>query len=217
MFKILAAFILIFSVTAKAQQPVIKGGVATFFKNNTVYPPYALHNCIQGTVTVGFKLTKNGQVFNAAITKGLGADLDAEALRLLRLSSKNWVLPLNYDTTVTVIVPINFTLKDYNCEQRNKKDIALALASYKLDEELTNLVLNFYRNKEKGIYKPEDEPKINGFKAQLGITDEYLEQKIKDGLKKQRQGDFVGACQDFNFVKYMGSGKADELLAKYCK
>ncbi len=125
-------------------------------------------------------------------------------------------MPLNYDTTASVIVPVNFTLKGYNCEQKNKKDIALAIASYKLDEELTSLVLNFYRNKEKGVYKLEDEPKINGFKTQLGIDDEYLEQKIKAGLKKQKQGDLVGACQDFNFVKYMGSGKADELLAKYC-
>ncbi len=88
MLKILTAFMLCFAVITKAQQPVIKNGTAIFFKNNTVYPPYALHNCIEGTVIIGFKLTKKGQVFNAAIKKGLGVDLDEEALRLIKLSCR---------------------------------------------------------------------------------------------------------------------------------
>ncbi|MNI76004.1 hypothetical protein D3C73_1322000 [compost metagenome] len=54
-------------------------------------------------------------------------------------------------------------------------------------------------------------------KSQLGIDDEYLDDRIKMGLKKIKQGDKQGACEDFLFVKYMGSKKADDYLVKYCK
>lgn len=212
----ITAFLLFISIFIRAQEPELEGGLPTFLKANTIYPNYSLQHCIQGTIEVGFKLNAKGEVYYATVTKGIGTDLDDEALRLIKLSSGKWQVPLNHDTLALILVPMNFSLKDYNCEQKDKNTIALAIRAYKVEAELISIILNFYRNKEKGIYNAKEEPKILTLKSEIGIDDEYLDRKVSAGLKKIRQGDKQGACEDFNFVKYMGSDKADALLAKYC-
>lgn len=217
MFKITAAFLLLISVCVKAQEPQLKGGLSSFLTENQIYPPYSLYNCIQGSVSIGFKLNSKGNIYYSAIKKGIGTDLDDEALRLIRMTNGKWIVPLTHDTTTLVIVPVNFSLSGYDCDRKDKKEIALAIKAYKDEEELTNVVLNFYRNKEKGNFKQEDEIKILQIKADLGIDDEYLDARVNSGLKKQKQGDMQGACEDFKFVKYMGSDKANDWLLKFCK
>ena len=158
-----------------------------------------------------------GEVYFSKITSGIGTDLDTEALRLVRMSSGKWTVPNTHDTTSLLIVPVNFTLSGYDCNRKTKSEIALAIKAYKDDEELTNVITNYYQNIERGTAKAEDEVKILSIKNQLGIDDEYLEERIDAGLKKIKQGDRQGACEEFNFVKYMGSDKANALLDKYCK
>lgn len=215
--RIIAIILLLVSAFAQAQQPSLKGGLTNFVKRNIIYPPYSLHNCIQGTVNVGFKLNEKGEVYYTTINKGIGTDLDDEALRLVRMSTGKWTVPIGHDTTALLVVPVNFKLDGYDCRLMSQNDIALAVKAYKDEQELINVVLNFYRNKEKGNYKPEDLPKISRIKSELGIDEDYLENRINAGLRKYKQGDKLGACEEFNFVKYMGSKKADEQLAKYCK
>lgn len=214
--NMLTAFLIFFALGSKAQEPTLQGGLTEFLKKNTIYPAFSLQNCIQGTVDVGFKLNSKGEVYAAAVVRGMGTDLDDEALRLIKLSSGKWILPNNHDTLATVLIPMNFTLRDYGCESRDKKAIAMAIRAYQAETELENIILNFYKNKEKGNYNPDEEQKILKLKSELEIDDIYLETKIETGLKKLKQGDKEGACADFNFVKYMGSDKADSLLAKHC-
>jgi TonB family protein len=192
MLSIVSSFLLLFSVSALAQEPEIKGGLAAFLNNNIIYPNYSRQNCIEGSVTVGFKLNAKGEVYYSAISKGIGTDLDDEALRLIRMTSGKWMMPAKHDSLTTVLVQVNFSLNNLYCAG------------------------SFYKNKEKGTFKPEDELKVLDIKNELAITDEYLDARIESGLKKIKQGDKQGACEDFNFVKYMGSTKANEMLAKYC-
>lgn len=216
MTSIVTAFLLLLSISIKAQEPQLVGGISAFLKDNIVYPPYSLQNCIQGTIDVGFKLNAKGEVYYASIVKGIGTDLDDEALRLIKLSSGKWKVPLNHDTLALVLIPMSFSLRDYDCERKDKNAIAMATRAYKIETELINVIFNFYRNKEKGRYNVNEEPKILSIKSELAIDDEYLDRRVSAGLKKLKQGDKQGACVDFNFVKYMGSDKADALLAKYC-
>lgn len=215
--RIATLILLLVSACAMAQQPSLKGGLTAFVKKNIIYPSYSLHNCIQGTVNVGFKLNAKGEIYYTAVNKGIGTDLDDEALRLIRMSSGKWSVPPSHDTTALLVVPVNFTLDGYDCRYMSANDIALAVKTYKDEQELTNVVLNFYRNKENGNYKPEDLPKIMRIKSELDIDDDYLSSRVEAGLKKYKQGDKLGACEEFKFVKYMGSKLADEQLAKYCK
>lgn len=214
--RIIGIVLVLLSFYANAQEPQLKEGLETFVKKNTVYPPYSLHNCIQGTIKIAFNVNTKGEVYNAKIVDGLGIDLDDEALRLIKMSSGKWIVPLAYDTTAVLIVPVNFQLSGYGCERKTKADISLAIKSYKNEEELIGMVSNFYLVKEKGNVKAGDESRILRIKEDLGIDDDYLETRIEAGMKKYKQGDKQGACKEFNFVKSVGSSKADELISKYC-
>lgn len=199
------------------QRPTIKNGLERFITANTIYPIYALDNCIQGTIEVAFKVNKEGKVTYAAISKGVGADLDAEALRLIKLTSGKWNVPVAYDTTSLIRSPMRFTLKDYGCEEMNPASMGLSIKRYNDEMANVNKIANFYRNVANGVENFLQESEVLQLKEDLGIDDDYLARKIRIAEKKIMQGDLQSACEDFKFVKYMGSTKADKLLAKYCK
>jgi TonB family protein len=214
--KILTALFLLTAFTLKAQ-PKLKGGLESFILNNNVYPLYSLQNCIDGTVTIAFKLNKKGEVYYSEIRKGIGTDLDDEALRLIRMSSGKWIVPADHDTTLSVIAPMRFNITSEDCRNKSREEIKQAIEAYKINEGMTSAVLNFYRNKEKGsAYTQEEFTRIQLLKTSLGYDEAYLKKRIEEGMKKLKQKDKEGACEDFLFVKHMGSALADELLAKYC-
>lgn len=210
--------LLVCGLQVQAQRrPTIKNGLENFVAANTIYPMYALDNCIQGVVEVAFKINKEGKVTYATVTRGVGADLDAEALRLIKLTSGKWTLPSGYDTTFLVRSLMKFSLRGYGCEEMNPASMGLAIKDYVDELASQNKIVNFYKNLEQGIANVVAEDEIVSLKAELGIDDNYLDRKIRIGERKIAQGDLQSACEDFKFVKYMGSTKADQLLAKYCK
>lgn len=213
---IVVGFILFSSLTmGQVQFKSGPSGFASFLRNNTIYPQFSKQNCIQGTVNVSFKLDQNGKVYSSKITRGIISDLDDEALRLIRMSSGKWQVPAGYDTTISVVVPVNFKLSGYGCEGKSAADIKSSIIAFEAEEGLTNAVINFYKNKAQA--KPGQEAQILAIKSQLGIDDAYLDELIETALKKIKQGDREGACEDFNLVKNLGSDKADDYLTKYCK
>ncbi|WP_231460430.1 MULTISPECIES: TonB family protein [unclassified Pedobacter] len=215
--KLITLCFILCTIFAQAQLQFKNGpsGFATFIKNNTIYPQFSKQNCIQGSVNISFKLNKSGKVYSSKITKGIISDLDNEALRLIRLSSGKWQIPAGYDTTVTVVVPVNFKLSGYGCEGKSSNEIKSAINAFLAEEGLTNAVINFYKNIDTA--KPGQEGQILAIKTQLGIDDEYFDSLINMGLKKIKQGDKQGACEDFTTVKNLGSDKADNYLSKHCK
>ncbi|MBB6274788.1 hypothetical protein HDF26_005270 [Pedobacter cryoconitis] len=214
--KILVVFLFLAGLSSKAQ-PVLKGGLGTFIQKNIVYPAFSLQNCIQGKINISFKVNLAGEVYTSKVSSGLGIDLDQEALRLIRLSSGQWQVPAQYDTTYVLIAPVNFTLSGGDCSLINATQKNKAIAAYKANEGLTDVITNFYRNKAQGNYNEADEGRIVALRQELGYDDAYLEKIIAQGQRKLKQKDKQGACEDFLFVKYMGSALADELLEKYCK
>ena len=215
--KKLLVILFLFSGFCLSAQPVIKGGLESFINSNIIYPAYAYQNCIQGNIRVSFKLNKQGEIYSSRVSKGLGIDLDKEALRLIRLSSGKWNVPKDYDTTYVLVAPVNFKLNSEDCNRVGQAEMNKAIAVYKANEGLTEAIQNFYRNKDAGKYDESEEGRITALKKELGYDDEYLQEKIKEGQKKLEQKDRQGACEDFLFVKYMGSALADELIAKYCR
>jgi TonB family protein len=200
-------------------QPSYKGGqknLNSLIINNLIYPEYSKQNCLQGTIEISFKVDKKGRVVESHVEKGPGIDLDKEALRIVRLTSGKWIVPENYDTTVALVMPINFSLKEYNCEQRSSDDLKASIAAYKAREDLTNAVLNFYDNKTSGDYEPDDELQIEELKAQLGYNEKFINRTLRQAQQKLRQGDRQGACEDLNFVRRIGSDRADKLIAQHC-
>lgn len=212
--KIFLLCFLLFGFSVQSQ-PRLKGGLDKFVMEKKVYPPYSLRNCIQGLVTIEFKLNYQGEVTYSAIRSGLGTDLDDEALRLIRLSSGKWELPKSHDTTTVLLAPMKFEL--YGCEGKTRTEINLAIANYVSNASLTEVIQNFYKNKDTSGYTPEDEARFARLKEELGYNDDYFKERIKDGKSKLKQKDVKSACEDFMFVKNMGSSMADELISQYCR
>jgi hypothetical protein len=214
--KILTVFLLFFGLYTFAQ-PVLKGGLENFISSNIIYPAFSYQNCIQGTISVSFKLNKAGEVYFSRVSSGPGIDLDDEALRLIRMSSGKWQVPADYDTAYVLIAPVNFKLASEDCNRVTQTEMNRAIAVYKAQEGLTDAITNFYRNKASGKYNEAEETRVIALKKELGYDDAFLEKKIREGQQKLKQKDRQGACEDFLFVKYMGSTLADDLLAQYCK
>ena len=212
--------IAIMFVLAPQEAPRFKGGqrnLISFISQSLIYPEYSKQNCLQGTVHVNFQLSRKGKIFNSRIEKGFGTDLDDEALRIVRLTSGRWTVPATFDTTQFLSIPINFSLQEYNCEQKSKEDIRGAIAAYKANTDLTRAITNFYQKKNAGQYDQKDEPYILSLKEQLGYNERFIDRTIRQAQQKLKQGDRESACEDLNFVRNLGSDKANELLKKHCR
>ncbi|MBK0381484.1 TonB family protein [Pedobacter sp. SD-b] len=204
----------------QTDQPTFKGGkeaLDSFIASKTIYPSFSKNNCIQGTIYVSFQLNQNGEVFGAKVDKGLGVDLDQEALRLVRLTNNKWDVPTNHNIKSRIIIPVNFSLKNYDCDLRSQDEVNKAIELYKTRAALEKVVTNYYKNKEEGKAIDKNEAEIIQIKAELGFDDTFISNKIKEAKKMMRQGDKVGACQALNFIKNIGSNAAESLIAENCK
>jgi protein TonB len=92
--------------------PAFPGGeeaLRNFIRTKLQYPQEALNRRVGGKVYVSFLVTEEGRIRDATIVKGLGAGLDEEALRLVRIMP--WWSPgknANQPVPVMYTLPIVF-------------------------------------------------------------------------------------------------------------
>lgn len=201
-------------------QPLFKGGqqaLNSFLSQHLIYPDFSKQNCISGTIQVSFNINQNNKPVNVKVQKGFGIDLDDEAIRLVKLTAGKWILPLNHDINTTLILPVNFSLSQYNCGNKTRNELDQAINAYQSRQGLVDAVTNYYENKYLGKADVSKESKIQTLKKQLGLDEEYADEIVNQANQKLKQGDNEGACEDWKFVHNIGSNKADAMLAKYCK
>jgi TonB family protein len=203
-------------------QPTFKGGASalnSFIASHIIYPEFSSQNCIEGNIQVSFSIDKNGNVANARVQQGPGIDLDDEALRVVKLTSGKWQIPANYNSDVSVVLPIRFKPDFAKCQRRTTAMMTMdqAIVAYQRRQELENAVTNYYINKYAGKADPQKESEINGLKKELGIDEELWKDLLDQANEKLKQGDQEGACKDWKFIKNTGSDLADTFIAKYCK
>lgn len=97
------------------KMPEYPGGdlaLRKFIANTIKYPEAAIENGVQGKVYVTFVVTKDGDIANAKIARGVDPLLDKEALRVVNMQPK-WKPGIQRGTAVNVsyTVPINFALQ----------------------------------------------------------------------------------------------------------
>ncbi|UOQ74685.1 energy transducer TonB [Hymenobacter cellulosilyticus] len=96
--------------------PVFPGGqprLLALIRDSLRYPPQALRDGLQGKVVLSFTVDSTGAFTKLKLDKGLRADLDAEALRLLRqLAPIRWQPGTQNGRPVAVVytVPVTFSL-----------------------------------------------------------------------------------------------------------
>ncbi len=66
------------------------GSITKYFSDNLQYPEEAKRLKIEGQVQVDFIVTKNGDVKDVKVIKGIGGGCDEEAVRLIKESGK-WI------------------------------------------------------------------------------------------------------------------------------
>ncbi|MGY4536003.1 TonB family protein [Mucilaginibacter sp. UYNi724] len=96
------------------QVPEFPGGVAAFskwFGMSVRYPKNARENNIQGRVILAFVVQEDGSLANIRVLRGVSADIDQEALRIMG-TSPAWTPGKikGEPVKVTYTVPINFAL-----------------------------------------------------------------------------------------------------------
>lgn len=220
MSKFLYLFLMLLCGGIAYGQPVFKGGeqaLASFLADKIVYPEYSRQNCISATLQVSFRLDKYGAVSNTTIVSGPGIDLDDEALRVIKLTSGKWVIPVDYDPNTAIILPVRFDRDRTRCGTVSAVAMNSAITAYKGRQELENAVTNYYINKYAGKADTRNEASIIALKQQLGFDDDLISEMLKNAGSKLKQGDTDGACTDWKFIRNIGSNKADAFLAKYCK
>ena len=82
----------VYDFVSVEKQPEYPGGIAKFYSylsKEIKYPEVAKKNKTQGKVFLSFTVEKNGQLKDVAVTRGLSAETDAEAIRVVK-NSPNW-------------------------------------------------------------------------------------------------------------------------------
>jgi TonB family protein len=95
--------------------PVYSEGIDSlqaYIQKNLVFPVKENTEGISGIVTVGFTITKAGNIENVHVVKGLDADYDKEAVRIVS-GMKGWKPAVQWGVPVNteVMLPVSF-LKD---------------------------------------------------------------------------------------------------------
>lgn len=102
--------------TSVQRVPQFPGGLNAFYQflaKNTHYPADAVKKGIQGKVIVSYVVEADGSLSDVRVARGVAPDIDAEALRVMKLSP-NWEPGTQDGKAVRVAysVPINFALAD---------------------------------------------------------------------------------------------------------
>ncbi|MFD0940000.1 energy transducer TonB [Pedobacter boryungensis] len=94
--------------------PLYPGGIAKFYEfitENIKYPKSAIDAKVEGNVYVSFTIAEDGYLTDIKVNSKLGAGLDEEAIRVIKLS-KRWMPGMHNGKPVRVKynVPIKFKL-----------------------------------------------------------------------------------------------------------
>lgn len=105
-------------ITGEQTGPEFPGGIhemLMFVSRNLHYPPNAYANHIEGRVVVQFVVTKTGAVGQVRVVRGVSPDLDAEAVRVVKLLPDFIPGTINGEpVSVWMTLPVVFKIPEEN-------------------------------------------------------------------------------------------------------
>ncbi len=125
-------------------------------------------------------------------------------------------MPADHDPKSNIVIPITFAAEETRCREYSEEAISSSIVAYKARIGFTDAVVNYYTNKYAGKADTTKEIEIIALKQQLGFDEGYINRIMRQANRKFKQGDKKGACEDWLFIKYIGSTKANDMLVKYC-
>jgi TonB family protein len=180
--------------------PIFKGGeeaMRQFLATNIVYPIRARDNCKLGIVVVEFTVTTSGNVDSIEVIHSIDKDLDAEAIRVAKLSSGKWTPYMRNDTAFNtrLTLPVKFTIKNAGCKDND-----------------------YYYNEGVEFSKEQkyDEAFLSFTKA-IKLNPYDMDAHYNCAVVKIKTKDFETACIYLNKIRQSGSKLGADLIEKYCK
>ena len=87
-------------------------GLMSDLRDNVVYPKRARRTGVEGIVYVSFKVSKRGRAVDINVLKGIGAECDDEAVRVVRLLATNWLPATHHGKPVATrfVLPVKYRL-----------------------------------------------------------------------------------------------------------
>lgn len=139
----------VFTVTE--QLPEFSGGEKAMYKylsDNIKYPESAAKHKIEGSVMVQFVVAKDGSVRDVKVLRGVNAELDAEAIRVVE-SMPKWNPGMQRGKAVNVkyVLPVFFRLRDVQSQSASTTSVSTDVTKTKeglsvSDNEVTVIKLN---------------------------------------------------------------------------
>jgi len=97
------------------EMPVFPGGekaLIKFIKSNTIYPPSAIRDSLEGRVILKFVIKTNGSVDNVMVIRGIRYDLDNECIRVTKMLPRfKPGKAMGKTVPVWYVIPFRFILK----------------------------------------------------------------------------------------------------------
>jgi len=116
-----------------------------------------------------------------------------------------------------MVLPVNFTLRDFKCEQRSKDEINAAINAYQARRGMSEVIFNYYDKKVSGTSDEAGELRMQTLKLQLGYDEKFIDRLLKQAQRKLKQEDLEGACEDFQMIRRLGSDKSASFIGQNCK
>lgn len=125
------------------QFPGGDGALLSWLAQELRYPESAEKNSVEGRVLVQFIVEKDGSISTPTIEQGVQADLDAEALRVVKKMPK-WTPGKNKGETVRVrfMLPVTFSLASGDADSTSKasmSDKVLYVVNGKVVKDISTL------------------------------------------------------------------------------
>lgn len=114
--------------------------LSKFIKEHIVYPKLALDQGIEGIVYIKCVIEKDGNVSNINIVKGLIPELNAEAIRVIKLMPKwNPGLQRQQPKRTYFNIPVKFVLPEDSVKiVKNQSKKEMEITNFDIDEEESN-------------------------------------------------------------------------------
>ena len=179
-----------------------EAGMLKFVQTNTHYPDDAREIGIQGRVIVGFIVNADGSLDSVRALMGVWPSMDAEAVRVVKMTEGNWKpgMQMGEPVRVRFVMPIMMKLS---------ADELTPLVNPDMKDNNERKANQAYKN---GNY--DKALKLYQSVCNLDTANNFAAQNL--GLCLYRTGDKGGACAQWKKLKDKKFDPVNILVTKYC-
>lgn len=162
------------------------------------YPEKSEQWKLEGTEVIQFTVLTNGKLDDFKIINSVSSDIDSEVIKVLKSTDGMWRPGYNNATPVAMVKEVAITFK---MEYSNHLKIAKKL----------------YQRGHKKLLKDKHQKALRLFCRAIVYQPYSAPLLFTRGLTRYRVGNEIGACEDWNRLKSLGSHLADDYLMHHCE